>query len=79
MFSGLTDKAIPDDMVVFGEVGLGGEVRNVVNIDLRLKEIQRLGFKKAIIPSHGLKQINADDYNLEIYGVDNVRQAIHLI
>ena len=79
VFSGLTDKAIPDDMVVFGEVGLGGEVRNVVNIDLRLKEIQRLGFKKAIIPSHGLKQINADDYNLEIYGVDNVRQAIHLI
>ena len=79
MFSGLTDKAIPDDMVVFGEVGLGGEVRNVVNIDLRLKEIQRLGFNKAIIPSHGLKQINTDDYNLEIYGVDNVRQAIHLI
>ena len=79
VFSGLTDKAIPDDMVVFGEVGLGGEVRNVVNIDLRLKEIQRLGFKKAIIPSHGLKQINTDDYNLEIYGVDNVRQAIHLI
>ena len=79
VFSGLTDKAIPDDMVVFGEVGLGGEVRNVVNIDLRLKEIQRLGFKKAIIPSHGLKQINPDDYNLEIYGVDNVRQAIHLI
>ena len=79
VFSGLTDKAIPDDMVVFGEVGLGGEVRNVVNIDLRLKEIQRLGFKKAIIPSHGLKQINTEDYNLEIYGVDNVRQAIHLI
>jgi DNA repair protein RadA/Sms len=79
VFSGLTDKAIPDDMVVFGEVGLGGEVRNVVNVDLRLKEIQRLGFKKAIIPSHCLKQINTDEYSLEIYGVNNVRQAIHLI
>ena len=79
VFSGLTDKAVPDDMVVFGEVGLGGEVRNVVNVDLRLKEIQRLGFKKAIIPAQGLKQINPQDYNLEIYGVSNVRQAIHLI
>ena len=79
VFSGLTDKAIPDDMVVFGEVGLAGEVRNVVNVDLRLKEIQRLGFKKAIIPAQGLKQINPQDYSLEIYGVSNVRQAIHLI
>ena len=79
VFSGLTDKAIPDDMVVFGEVGLGGEVRNVVNIDLRLKEIQRLGFKKVIIPAQGMKQINPDAYNLEIYGVSNVRQAINLI
>lgn len=79
VFSGLTDKAIPDDMVVFGEVGLGGEVRNVVNIDLRLKEIQRLGFKKVIIPAQGMKQINPDEYTLEIYSVSNVRQAIHLI
>ena len=79
VFSGLTDKNIPDDMVVFGEVGLGGEVRNVVHIDTRLKEIQRLGFKKVIIPAQGLKQINPEEYNLEIYGVNNVRQAIRLI
>ena len=79
IFSGLTDKFIPEDMVVFGEVGLGGEVRNVVNIDLRLKEIQRLGFRKAIIPLQGMKQIDTKDYNLEIFGVSNVRQAIHLI
>lgn len=79
VFSGLTDKSIPDDMVVFGEVGLGGEVRNVVNIDLRLKEIQRLGFKKVIIPAQGIKQINPEEYDLEIYSVSNVRQAIHLI
>ena len=79
VFSGLTDKPIPDDMVVFGEVGLGGEVRNVVNIDLRLKEIQRLGFNKVIIPAQGVKQINPEEYNLEIYSVSNVKQAIHLI
>ena len=79
VFSGLTDKCIPDDLVVFGEVGLGGEVRNVTNADLRLKEIQRLGFSKVIIPSRSVRQIDKNDYNLEIYGVDNVMQAIHLI
>lgn len=79
VFSGLTDKFIPEDMVVFGEVGLGGEVRNVTNVDTRLKEIQRLGFKKAIIPARGLKQIDQREYDLEIFGVSNVRQAIHLI
>lgn len=79
VFSGLTDKFIPEDMVVFGEVGLGGEVRNVTNVDTRLKEIQRLGFKKAIIPARGLKQIDRREYDLEIFGVSNVRQAIHLI
>ena len=77
--SGLTDKPLPENMVVFGEVGLGGEVRSVTNIDLRLREIQRLGFEKVIIPYHCLKQINTRDYNLEIYGVSNVRQAIKLI
>ncbi|MEG3030087.1 MAG: DNA repair protein RadA [Oscillospiraceae bacterium] len=77
--SGLTDKSIPDDIVVLGEVGLGGEVRAVTNIDSRLREIQRLGFSKAIIPQHCIKQINTAEYKLEIYGVSNVRQAIQLI
>ena len=79
VFSSLTDKFIPDDMVIFGEVGLGGEVRNVLNPDLRLREIQRLGFKKVILPKKRLEQIDTANYDLEIYGVSNVRQAINLI
>ncbi|MEG1862354.1 MAG: DNA repair protein RadA, partial [Oscillospiraceae bacterium] len=70
---------IPGDTVVFGEIGLGGEVRSVVNVDLRLREIQRLGFKNAIIPNHSLKQIDVSDYSLQIFGVSNIKQAIHLI
>ena len=79
VFSSLTDKFIPDDMVIFGEVGLGGEVRNVLNPDLRLREIRRLGFKKVILPKKRLEQIDTANYDLEIYGVSNVRQAINLI
>ncbi|MBR2503392.1 MAG: DNA repair protein RadA [Oscillospiraceae bacterium] len=79
VISGLGEKSIPDDMVVMGEVGLGGEVRAVTHIDSRLREAERLGFKRAIIPYHCMNKINTEEYGLEIYGVSNIRQAIKLI
>lgn len=79
VISGLGEKSIPDDLVVIGEVGLGGEVRAVTHIDSRLKEIERLGFKKAIIPYHCMSKIDKDEYALEIYGVNNIKQVIKLI
>ena len=79
VISGLGEKSIPEDLVVIGEVGLGGEVRAVTNIDSRLKEIERLGFKRAIIPYHCMGKIDVSEYNLEIYGVNNIKQAITLI
>ena len=66
-------------MVVIGEVGLGGEVRAVTNIDSRLKEIERLGFKRAIIPYHCMSKIDTSEFNLEIYGISNIKQAIKLV
>ena len=48
--SSYKNKEIPEDTVVFGEVGLAGEVRSVNNIDKRLAEAEKLGFKKAIVP-----------------------------
>ncbi|MFO0971565.1 MAG: DNA repair protein RadA [Candidatus Saccharimonadales bacterium] len=41
---------LKDDAVVFGEVGLSGEVRHVPNIEQRIKEVKHLGFKKAVGP-----------------------------
>ena len=46
------DVPVPDDMVVCGELGLGGEVRQVAHADRRLAEAARLGFTRAIVPSH---------------------------
>ncbi len=48
--SSLLDKEIPADTVVLGEVGLSGEVRRVVNLESRLAEIAKLGFKRAVVP-----------------------------
>ncbi len=77
--SALTDKAIDKSVVAFGEVGLGGEIRSVLNVDLRLREAQRLGFNKVILPLHAKNQINIKDYDLEICFAGDVRQAIKYI
>jgi DNA repair protein RadA/Sms len=48
--SSLADEAVPADMVVFGEIGLGGEVRPVSQREARLREAAKLGFRSALVP-----------------------------
>ena len=48
--SAVTDRPLPSDMVAFGEIGLGGEVRQVSNAPRRLSEAARLGFHRVIAP-----------------------------
>jgi len=49
--SSVLDVPLPDDLVVIGELGLTGELRQVASVDQRLREAQRLGFTRAIVPS----------------------------
>jgi DNA repair protein RadA/Sms len=51
LVSSLTDKPVPPETVVFGEIGLSGEVRPVNHMDQRLKEAAKLGFSHAIMPA----------------------------
>ena len=53
--SNATGRKLADDIVVFGEIGLGGEVRSVPSIASRIKEAQKLGFTKAIAPRGDVK------------------------
>ena len=53
LVSALTGEAVPADTVVFGEIGLSGEVRAVSQRDLRLKEAAKLGFREAWAPRLG--------------------------
>ena len=50
LVSALSDRPVPEDVAVFGEVGLSGEVRMVGQAEPRLKEAAKLGFRRAIIP-----------------------------
>ena len=66
---------IQKDVVVMGEVGLTGEVRRINLIEKRLKEIEKLGFKKCIIPENNKKSLK-DEYKLDIIGVQNIGDAM---
>jgi DNA repair protein RadA/Sms len=48
--SSLADESVPPDMVVFGEIGLGGEVRPVGQREARMREAAKLGFRSALVP-----------------------------
>ncbi|MFN5538524.1 MAG: DNA repair protein RadA [Candidatus Melainabacteria bacterium] len=70
--------ALKENLVIFGEVGLTGEVRPVTKIELRLREAHRLGFKKAIIPN--CKNINFKNMafakEMEICQVGRLSEAL---
>lgn len=73
-------KNIPIDKktVAIGEVGLTGEVRNVNMIDKRLREAEKLGYKKALIPESN-KKLLKNDFKLDIIGVKNISDAIDFL
>lgn len=63
--SSLSGVPVPSDMVIFGEIGLSGEVRPVGHLDHRLKEASKLGFRRALIPATGSKkQTSTSDIKL---------------
>jgi DNA repair protein RadA/Sms len=75
VISSVRDILIPPNTVVIGELGLGGEVRMVNQIESRLKEAAKLGFKKAIVPKSCLPLKTKFD-GLEIIGVGKLFDAI---
>lgn len=75
LYSSLTDKIVSDKTIAFGEIGLGGELRNISHVEQRLSEAQRMGFEKCILPAQSLKGIDGTKYSMEIIGVRSIRDA----
>ena len=75
--SSYRDAVIADDLVAIGEVGLTGEIRSVSNMNHRLAEVSRLGFKKCIIPKNGSEKLEIPE-GLTVYRVKNLREAIEI-
>ena len=73
--SSFLDKPVPDGTVVLGEVGLAGEVRAIGQVDIRLAEIKKMGFKRCLVPDSNLKRI-LDINGIEVAGIKTVPEAI---
>ncbi|MCL2169394.1 MAG: DNA repair protein RadA [Defluviitaleaceae bacterium] len=72
------NKPINPQALVFGEVGLAGEVRAVSHTQRRLDEAAKLGFTEAIIPQANLKGLKRPE-NMRVFGVSNISELLKLI
>ncbi len=75
--SSYRDAVIPADLAAIGEVGLTGEIRSVSNMNQRLAEVARLGFKQCIIPKNGSEKLEIPP-ELKVYRVRNLAEAIEM-
>jgi DNA repair protein RadA/Sms len=76
--SSFRDKLIDPETVVFGEVGLGGEVRGISQSEVRVKEAARLGFKRCLLPKQNQEKIKGMK-GIELIGVRTVQEAMGIL
>ena len=76
--SSTLDKYIEKDIVLCGEVGLTGEVRSISHLNHRITEALSLGFKKAIVPSFGMKE-KLKNVDMDLYPVNNVKETFKIL
>jgi len=81
LISSSCDVAVPEKTIIFGEIGLSGEIRSVSQVQARLKEAAKLGFIGAIIPKQnersGKKQ-TLDTFGLELTEIGNLKELLAL-
>jgi DNA repair protein RadA/Sms len=73
--SSLRDVPVDSTSVAVGEIGLGGEIRTVGQIEKRVQEAAKLGFKRIIVPQNNLKSLKIQG-EIEVVGVDRIEKAI---
>jgi len=76
--SSFKDSPIESDMLLLGEIGLGGEIRTISFADRRIQEAAKLGFKKVVLPKSNLKNFKQNGV-LEYIPVENIQDAIRLV
>ena len=73
--SSLTNRPLPSRTLVFGEVGLAGELRGVTQPDVRIAEAAKLGFRRAVVPAAMLKKADVPA-DFEAVGVSTLEEAL---
>jgi DNA repair protein RadA/Sms len=73
--SSLRDVPVDSSSIAIGEIGLGGEIRTIGQVERRVQEAAKLGFKKVVVPQNNLKGLKTNG-DIEIIGVDRIEKAI---
>lgn len=76
--SSLLERPIPSATVVCGEVGLAGEVRAIGHVDVRIREAQRLGFSRFVLPKSNKERITWKP-GIELIGVANLQELMDVV
>jgi DNA repair protein RadA/Sms len=79
VYSSLRNRPLPHDLIVFGEVGLSGEIRPIARGQERLKEMIKHGFKKAIVPALNAPKQEFADSGCEIIAVSHIKDALDVM
>ena len=77
LISSYKNRSIDPHTLIFGEVGLTGEVRGVTMAEQRVYEAQKMGFTTCILPKANLDSLKGK-YNIQLMGVSNIKEAIDL-
>lgn len=77
LVSGYTDKPLKESMVLVGEVGLGGEVRAVMNISRRIGEAKKMGYHHVVIPRSN--EIEKNDTSIQISRVRTLHDVLGIV
>ncbi len=78
LISSLTDRAVPDDLIAIGELGLSGECRAVSGLEHRVKEAARLGFKRAVVPLRNLEKRTVH-VDIELIPIQSIFDVLRLL
>lgn len=79
LYSGIIDKPVPADVVSFGEIGLGGEIRSVPHIMQRINEAERMGFAKCIVPQQSVRSLDLSGLSIDVVPVNTLKKAFDAV
>jgi len=78
LISSYRDIPLPEKTIVFGEIGLTGEVRGVGKVKQRIAEAERLGYKLCIIPRVNVPAV-PENAKIKVIDVANVKEAVEIL
>jgi DNA repair protein RadA/Sms len=77
--SAFREQLVIPETVVLGEIGLAGEIRSISQVNLRINEAEKLGFKHCVLPKNNYKNLDYKKTSLELIPVSTLKEALDII